>query len=91
MLSFIEEILVLHPFDKLFQDQLKSPFDIKKLHVHILLSNFVWKVEFLIGGAPIARSAPKTLRSAQCGHEVQYVLFIKTFYPGRGVAFEREG
>ena len=42
LLSFIEEILVLPPFDKLFQDQLKSPFDIKKLHVHILLSNFVW-------------------------------------------------
>ena len=56
-----------------------------------MLSNFVWKVEFVIGGAPIARYAPKTLRSAQCGHEVQYVLFIKTFCPGRGVAFERPG
>ena len=85
LLSFIEEILVLPPFDKLFQDQWKSPFDIKKLHFHILLSNFVWKVEFVIGGAPIAQSAPKTLRSAQCGHEVQYVLFIKTFYPGKGL------
>ena len=61
---------------------------VSKLHFHILLSNFVWKVEFLIGGA---RSAPKTLRSAQCGYEVQYVLFIETFYPGRGVAFEGAG
>ena len=61
------------------------------IFIFILLSNFVWKVEFLIGGAPTVRSAPKTLRSAQCGHEVQYVLFIKTFYPGRGVAFEQEG
>ena len=56
-----------------------------------MVSNFVWKVEFVIGGAPIARSAPKTLRSAQCGYEVQYVLFIETFYPGRGVAFEGAG